>query len=61
MPRRIYVGPCAEIVTRLDDIEMVLARGESVDVSEEQADVLDRDSVNWARPRPAPGQKEGDR
>jgi hypothetical protein len=60
MPRRIYVGPCVEVVTRLDGVEMVLARGESVDVSEEQAAVLDRDTVNWAQPRAPRSQKEGD-
>jgi len=44
MPRRIYVGSCTEIVTRLDDVEMV----------------LDRDSVNWAQPRSPRSLKEGD-
>lgn len=59
MPRRIYVGPIVSVVTRLDDVEMTLSRGESVDVSEEQAEVLDRDEVNWAKPR-TPKTKEGD-
>jgi len=60
MPRRIYVGSCTEIVTRLDDVEMVLSRGQSVDVSEETAEILDRDSVNWAQPRSPRSLKEGD-
>ena len=60
MPRRIYVGPCLEVVTRLDGVEMTLGRGQSVDVSEKQAEVLDRDDVNWAQPK-APKHKAGDR
>jgi len=59
MPRRIYVGPITEVVTRLDGVEMTLGRGQSVDVSEEQAEVLDRDEVNWAQPR-TPKTKAGD-
>lgn len=59
MPRRIYVGPVAEVVTRLDGVEMALGRGHSVDVSDEQAEILDRDEVNWAKPR-TPKTKEGD-
>lgn len=60
MPRRIYVGPVTEIVTRLDGVEMLLGRGHSVDVSEEQAEILDRDPDNWASPRVPRSQKEGD-
>lgn len=61
MARRIYVGPCIEIVTRLDDVEMVVSRGQSVDVSDEQAEQLDRQSAIWSKPRtPHGGQKEGD-
>jgi hypothetical protein len=60
MPRRIYVGACVEIVTRLDDVEMVLSRGQSVDVSEETAKLLDRDTTNWAAPRQPQTNKDGD-
>jgi hypothetical protein len=59
MPRRVYVGPIVEVVTALDGVEMTLARGESVDVSDEQAAILDRDEVNWAKPRTFK-QKEGE-
>lgn len=59
MPRRIYVGPVVEVVTRLDDVEMVLTRGQSVDVSEEQAARLDLDEVNWAKPRAFPREQKG--
>lgn len=60
MPRRIYVGPIVEMVTRLDDVEMVVSRGQSVDVSEEQAEELDRQPANWAKPRSPQATKEGD-
>jgi hypothetical protein len=58
MPRRIYVGAITSIVTRLDDVEMTVHRGESVDVSEEEAERLDRAPDNWAKPRLP--RKEGD-
>lgn len=62
MPRRVYVGPCMEVVTRLDGVEMVLTRGDAVDVSEDQAAALDRDEVNWATPKGSSpkSRKEGD-
>jgi hypothetical protein len=60
MARRTYVGPIAEIVTRLDGVEMILERGDSVDVSAQQAEQLDACPENWAAPRQAPPKKDGD-
>lgn len=45
MPKVRYVGPIQSIETVLDGVEWVVAHGESVEVSPEQADRLD--SVNW--------------
>ena len=62
MARRIYVGPVAEILTVLDGIEMQVERGDSVDVSDEQAAQLDLCPDNWATPKAKPSnKKEGDR
>lgn len=51
MPRRIYVGPIGKVETLIDGIQIELSRGDSVDVSERQAEALDRDEVNWAKPK----------
>jgi hypothetical protein len=78
MPRRIYVGPIDAIITNLgiDPLQQRqwrVERGEAVDVTEEQAALLDQQPDNWAKPRtevkeqPAPvpspaspTEKEGD-
>lgn len=58
MPTRVYVGPCAAIETVLDGVKFDVARGETVDVSLEQAKALDAQPDNWAEPK-ANGSKEG--
>lgn len=58
MARRIYRGPVHAIETKLDGIQMIVERGQAVDVSDETAAVLDQCPENWATPRvsapPAP-------
>jgi hypothetical protein len=54
------VGPIAKIETILDGVQMELSRGDSVDVSERQAAKLDRDTVNWAKPKASPSDKKKD-
>lgn len=59
MPRRIYVGPIDEIETRIGGVDMFVKRGDVIDVTSEQAAVLDQCPYNWATPR-ATTKKEGD-
>lgn len=57
MQRRIYVGPVDAIITnlgtdpRLGGRTWRVERGESVEVSDEQAALLDKQPDNWAKPR----------
>ncbi len=45
--RRRYVGPVDAITTRLDGVVVVVERGQTVDVSREQADALDVMEGMW--------------
>ena len=62
MARRIYVGSVDAIDTVLDGVEMTLERGEAVDVSDEQAEIMDLCPDNWLKPKAAAtrDKKEGD-
>lgn len=57
MPRRIYVGPVDAIITNLGTDTRNggqtwrVERGEAIDVSDEQAALLDKQPDNWAKPR----------
>ena len=52
MPVRTYIGPIDIIATvLLDGREVVVARGEPVTVSDEDAVRLDAQPDNWAKPQ----------
>lgn len=45
---RVYVGPHDEV--DVPDLGVTVKRGESVEVTAEQAAVLDEQPANWAKP-----------
>ena len=45
--RRVYAGPCDEIETLLDGARVVVKRGDVVDVSRAQAELLDAQEGMW--------------
>jgi hypothetical protein len=47
---RTYTGPVAEIETILDGETVSVRRGDTVDVTPDQADQLDRQPSNWSAP-----------
>ncbi len=48
MPKRVYVGAVDGIETVLDGRVIVVERGQEVEVSVEQAKLLDAQPDNWA-------------
>lgn len=61
MARFQYVGSCPGIITKLDGVEMEVRRGQTVDVSDETAELLAAQEENWVRvDRKSTLKKEGD-
>jgi hypothetical protein len=46
--QRIYVGPHDEV--EVPALDAVVRRGEAVEVTAEQAALLDEQAANWAKP-----------